>query len=72
MGLSTAPQLRFLKRQGKGGKAAAMDTQLETPAQPAAGVLDFQWVPATSCAGVVGVQGAVKHSRTACSSSTEL
>ena len=38
MGLSTAPQLRFLKRQGKGAKPAAAVEQHQTSAQPAAGV----------------------------------
>ena len=37
MGLSTAPQLRFLKRQGRGAKSVPADEQ-ETATQPAAGV----------------------------------
>ena len=41
MGLSTAPQLRFLKRQGKGARSAATDEQQQrTTAQPATGVAD--------------------------------
>ncbi len=41
MGLSTAPQLRFLKRQGRGAKSTAADVLQDTPAQPAAGVRNF-------------------------------
>ena len=44
MGLSTAPQLRFLKRQGRGAKSAAADEQKQdTQALPAAGVLAAAW-----------------------------
>ncbi len=38
MGLSTAPQLRFLKRQGKEAKSVVANEQQETLVQPAAGV----------------------------------